>query len=58
MNVVSQRLFDMKRSMFPMVLHRFTSARLGRALQWPARTLGLTLLLGSRLIIRADRRHV
>jgi SAM-dependent methyltransferase len=92
-NVVSQRLFDMKRSIegaltrpfalyhpreiaaafasagflieratpqffLPMVLYRFTgSARLGRVLEWPARKSGLTGLLGSPVIVRADRRR-
>jgi SAM-dependent methyltransferase len=44
---------------FPMVIHRVgRSARLGRALEWPARALGLTRLLGSPVIARADRRRV
>ena len=41
----------------PMALHRLIrSARLGRVLEWPARALGLTQLLGSPIIVRADRR--
>ena len=42
----------------PMALHRLTrSAHLGRLLESPARELGLTQLLGSPIIVRADRRH-
>jgi SAM-dependent methyltransferase len=42
----------------PMVVHRVgRSSRLGRVLEWPARTVGLTRLLGSPIIVRADRRH-
>jgi ubiquinone/menaquinone biosynthesis C-methylase UbiE len=41
----------------PMVMHRMgRSARLGRALEWLPRTVGLTRLLGSPVILRADRR--
>jgi SAM-dependent methyltransferase len=42
----------------PMTLYRVTrSERLGRAIEWPARRLGLTRLLGSPIIVRADRRR-
>jgi len=91
-NVVSRRLFDLKRSvegvmtrrfslygrqeiaeafaaagfrvtgehaqfLFPMALYRLAgSAAFARAAEWPARTLGLTRVLGSLVIVRADRR--
>jgi SAM-dependent methyltransferase len=42
----------------PMMLYRMMrSDRLGRAVEWPARRLGVTRLLGSPIIVRADRRH-
>jgi SAM-dependent methyltransferase len=42
----------------PMALHRLThSARVGRLLEGPPRGLGLTQLLGSPVIVRADRRQ-
>ena len=92
-NIISRRLFDMKRSiegvttrrfslygrdemsrafesagfqvtahrpqfLMPMVLYRLAgSAVLGRLAEWPARRLGLTHLLGSPVIARADRRR-
>lgn len=41
----------------PMVIHRLgRSARLAQALEWPAGRIGLTRLLGSPVIVRADRR--
>ena len=41
----------------PMVMHRMgRSARLGRALEWLPRAVGLTRVLGSPVILRADRR--
>jgi SAM-dependent methyltransferase len=91
-NVVSRRLFDLKRSvegvmtrrfslygrqeiadafaaagfqvasehaqfLFPMALYRLAgSATFARAAEWPARPLGLTRVLGSPVIVRADRR--
>jgi hypothetical protein len=93
MNIVSRRLFDMKRSiegvttrrfslygrqeiagafaaagfdvaheqpqfLLPMVLYRLAgSALLARAAEWPGHRLGLTRLLGSPVIVRADRRR-
>jgi ubiquinone/menaquinone biosynthesis C-methylase UbiE len=92
-NIVSRRLFDMKRSiegvttrrfslygreeiarafatagfrvtqerpqfLLPMVLYRLAgSARLARAAEWPGQRLGLTRLLGSPVIVRADRQR-
>ena len=92
-NVVSRRLFDLKRSvegvmtrrfslygrqeigdafgaagfqvtsehgqfLLPMALYRLAgSATFARAAEWPARTLGLTQVLGSPVIVRADRRQ-
>ena len=91
-NVVSRRLFDLKRSvegvmtrrfslygrqeiadafaavgfqvasehaqfLLPMALYRLAgSAVFARAAEWPARTLGVTRMLGSPVIVRADRR--
>ncbi|HUR94367.1 MAG TPA: class I SAM-dependent methyltransferase [Gemmatimonadales bacterium] len=90
-NIISRRLFDMKRSiegvttrrfslydrqemadafasagfriaaeqpqfLMPMVLYRLAgSARFARLAEWPARRVGLTRLLGSPVIVRADR---
>src|SRR4051794_19221894 len=90
-NIVSRRLFDMKRSiegvttrrfslygrqevadafgragfrvtteapqyLLPMVVYRLAgSARLARAAEWPGRVTGLPRLLGSPVIVRADR---
>jgi ubiquinone/menaquinone biosynthesis C-methylase UbiE len=92
-NIISRRLFDMKRSiegvttrrfslygreevcrtfeavgfhvaaerpqfLMPMVLYRLArSALLARAAEWPGRRLGLTRVLGSPVIVRADRRR-
>jgi ubiquinone/menaquinone biosynthesis C-methylase UbiE len=92
-NIISRRLFDMKRSiegvttrrfslydrreiarafgdagfkvaaeqpqfLMPMVLYRLAgSARFARMAEWPARRVGLTRLLGSPVIVRADRRR-
>jgi SAM-dependent methyltransferase len=92
-NIISRRLFDMKRSiegvttrrfslygrdemsrafesagfrvtaqrpqfLMPMVLYRLAgSAVFARLAEWPARRLGLTHLLGSPVIARADRRR-
>jgi hypothetical protein len=43
--------------LFPMALYRLAgSARFARAAEWPGRTLGLTRVLGSPVIVRADRR--
>jgi ubiquinone/menaquinone biosynthesis C-methylase UbiE len=92
-NIVSRRLFDMKRSiegvttrrfslygreeianafagagfrvaaeqpqfLMPMVLYRLArSALLARAAEWPGRRVGLTRVLGSPVIVRADRRR-
>lgn len=91
-NVLSRRLFELKRSvegvmtrrfslydrdeiaqafdscgfavtseqpqfLLPMALYRLTrSAGFARAAEWPGRKLGLTQLLGSPVIVRADRR--
>ncbi len=91
-NIVSRRLFDLKRSiegimtrrfslygreevaqafeaagfrvadeqpqfLLPMALHRLTrSATFARAAEWPGRRTGLTRVLGSPVIVRADRR--
>jgi SAM-dependent methyltransferase len=42
--------------LLPMALHRLAKvAWLGRAAEWPARTLGLTRAFGSPVIARADR---
>ena len=42
----------------PMMLYRMMrSDRLGRVIEWPARRFGVTRLLGSPIIVRADRRH-
>jgi ubiquinone/menaquinone biosynthesis C-methylase UbiE len=42
----------------PMMLYRMMrSDRFGRAVEWPARRLGVTRLLGSPIIVRADRRR-
>jgi hypothetical protein len=42
--------------LLPMVVYRLAgSARLARAAEWPARATGLTRLLGSPVIVRADR---
>jgi ubiquinone/menaquinone biosynthesis C-methylase UbiE len=90
-NIISRRLFDMKRSiegvttrrfslygrqevadafgragfrvtteqpqyLLPMVVYRLAgSARFARAAEWPGRATGLTRLLGSPVIVRADR---
>jgi ubiquinone/menaquinone biosynthesis C-methylase UbiE len=92
-NIISRRLFDMKRSiegvatrrfslygrrevadafdragfrvateqpqfLLPMVLYRLAgSARFARAAEWPGRATGVTRLLGSPVIVRADRRR-
>ncbi len=92
-NIISRRLFDMKRSIegvttrrfslygrhemaeafadagfrvateqpqffMPMVLYRLArSSRLAQLAEWPARQVGLTRLLGSPVILRADRQH-
>ncbi len=41
----------------PMMLYRILrSEGIGRAVEWPARRLGVTRLLGSPIIVRADRR--
>lgn len=92
-NIISRRLFDMKRSiegvttrrfslygrqemadaftgagfrvvaeqpqfLMPMVLYRLVgSASLARFAEWPARRVGLTQVLGSPVIVRADRQH-
>jgi SAM-dependent methyltransferase len=92
-NIISRRLFDLKRSiegvttrrfslygrreiahafaaagfqvameqpqfLMPMVLYRLAgSARLARAAEWPGRRVGLTRILGSPVIARADRRR-
>lgn len=91
-NVISRRLFGMKRSfeggttrrfslyarreiagtfeaagfrvaderpqfLMPMVLYRLAgSVRFARAAEWPGRATGLTRVLGSPVIVRADRR--
>jgi SAM-dependent methyltransferase len=91
-NIISRRLFDVKRSvegvttrrfslygrseiaaafeangfdvaneqpqfLMPMVVYRLAgSARFARAAEWPGQRLGLTRVLGSPVIIRADRR--
>jgi hypothetical protein len=42
--------------LLPMVLHRLHgSAAVGRALEWPGRTLGMLGRFGSPVILRADR---
>jgi ubiquinone/menaquinone biosynthesis C-methylase UbiE len=92
-NIISRRLFDMKRSiegvttrrfslygrqevssafetagfqvtteqpqfLMPMVLYRLArSAVFARAAEWPGHRLGLTRVLGSPVIVRADRRR-
>jgi ubiquinone/menaquinone biosynthesis C-methylase UbiE len=92
-NIISRRLFDMKRSiegvttrqfslygrqevadafgcagfrvtteqpefLLPMVLYRLAgSERFARAAEWPGRATGVTRLLGSPVIVRADRRR-
>jgi ubiquinone/menaquinone biosynthesis C-methylase UbiE len=92
-NIISRRLFDMKRSiegvttrrfslysreevcrafeaaafhvsaehpqfLMPMVLYRLArSSYFARAAEWPGRRLGLTRVLGSPVIVRADRRR-
>ena len=92
-NIVSERLFDMKQSieagstrrfalydrqdigqafwaagfrvtaerpqfLMPMALYRLAgSALFARMAEWPGRYLGLTRLLGSPVIVRADRRR-
>ena len=44
--------------LLPMVLHRLTNrATLSKVVELPGRVLGLTKLLGSPIIARADRRH-
>jgi 2-polyprenyl-3-methyl-5-hydroxy-6-metoxy-1,4-benzoquinol methylase len=44
--------------LLPMVLHRLTNrATLSKVMELPGRALGLTKLLGSPIIARADRRH-
>lgn len=91
-NIISRRLFDLKRSiegvttrqfalygrrevaeafeaagfqvaeerpqfLLPMVLYRLArSVRFARAAEWPGRRTGLTRVLGSPVIVRADRR--
>ena len=91
-NIISHRLFDMKRTvegvltrrfalysrqeieaafagagfevarerpqfLMPMALYRLAgSVYFARLAEWPGRTLGLTQLLGSPVIVRADRR--
>jgi SAM-dependent methyltransferase len=93
LNIISRRLFDMKRSiegvttrrfslygrqevsrafaaagfevtderpqfLLPMVLYRLLrSALFARAAEWPGSRLGLTRVLGSPVIVRADRRR-
>jgi ubiquinone/menaquinone biosynthesis C-methylase UbiE len=90
-NIVSQRFFDLKRSiegvmtrrfslfsrqeiaqafgaagftvaqewpqfLLPMALYRLAgSVRIARAAEWPGRAMGLTRVLGSPVIVRADR---
>jgi hypothetical protein len=42
--------------LLPMVLYRFGgSVRFARTAEWPGRYLGLTRMLGSPVIVRADR---
>jgi hypothetical protein len=43
--------------LLPMALHRLTrSATFARAAEWPGRRTGITRVLGSPVIVRADRR--
>lgn len=43
--------------LLPMALYRLAgSARFARVAEWPGRTVGLTRVLGSPVIVRADRR--